>query len=275
MIRLISCGYNYIHRDGILIDRPQGAGNYAFVFFKSRSEVVVEGTPAVAEKNTFILFHPDTPHLYREVEKPFVNDWFHCEGSGMEKWLEQLHFPLNTPIPAPDPLLITRVIMDLHGTARQNSTFRDAILDLDIRSLLMKLCDDRHGKNAVSERAAKYYRELTGLRNRLYSSPQTHMKVEQLAASVHLSKSYFQHLYKELFGCTVIHDIICGRLEYAKYLLDNSQLSVSDIAAECGYDNDTHFMRQFKKYVGVTPSQYKHGVGRDETSRSLIYTNKM
>jgi AraC family transcriptional regulator of arabinose operon len=33
MIHLISCGYDFIHRDGITIDRPAGAGNYAFVFF--------------------------------------------------------------------------------------------------------------------------------------------------------------------------------------------------------------------------------------------------
>ncbi|MEI0735875.1 AraC family transcriptional regulator [Paenibacillus sp. JTLBN-2024] len=51
--------------------------------------------------------------------------------------------------------------------------------------------------------------------------------------------------------------MINGRLEHAKYLLDNSSLPIAAIAKMCGYENDTHFMRQFKKFVGETPSGYK------------------
>jgi AraC family transcriptional regulator of arabinose operon len=83
------------------------------------------------------------------------------------------------------------------------------------------------------------------------------LRVEQIASRVNLSKSYFQHIYKELFGCSVVSDIINGRLEYAKYLLGNSSLSIAVISKMCGYENDTHFMRQFKRFVGVTPSQYR------------------
>jgi AraC family transcriptional regulator of arabinose operon len=57
----------------------------------------------------------------------------------------------------------------------------------------------------------------------------------------------------------VVIDIINSRLEYAKYLLVNSSLSIAAISKMCGYENDTHFMRQFKKFVGLTPSQFKSG----------------
>jgi AraC family transcriptional regulator of arabinose operon len=83
------------------------------------------------------------------------------------------------------------------------------------------------------------------------------MTVEQIASRINLSKSYFQHIYKELFGCSVVSDMIYSRLEYAKYLLKNSSLSVSAIAKMCGYENDTHFMRQFKRFEGITPSQFR------------------
>ena len=34
-------------------------------------------------------------------------------------------------------------------------------------------------------------------------------------------------------------------------------MSISSLAAFCGYDNELHFMRQFKKGTGMTPSQYR------------------
>ncbi|XEC93530.1 helix-turn-helix domain-containing protein [Paenibacillus tarimensis] len=256
MIQLIGCGHHFIHRDGITIDRPAGAGNYAFVFFKSHSEVVLRGKPIIAEKNSFILFRPDTPHLYRESARPFVNDWFHCEGGEIEAFLTQLNFPLDTLVKAADPLLITGYIRELQNISRLGGPLQGRIIDLDIKTLFMKL-GNLLERSAMTEKTSRYYRQFTELRSELYSSPQSRLPVERLAARVNLSKSYFQHLYKEMFGCSVVFDMINGRLEYAKYLLGNSSSSVAAISKMCGYDNETHFMRQFKRFAGVTPSQYR------------------
>jgi AraC family transcriptional regulator of arabinose operon len=256
MIRLISCGFDFIHRDGIRIDRPAGAGNYAFVFFRSHSEVVLNGRPIPAEKNSYVLFRPETPYLYREVERPYIDDWFHCEGEGMMELLDEIRFPLDTPVKALDPLLITRCIRELHGMSKLDGPLRDRIIDSEIRTLLMKL-SNLIGRGALPDKTSRYFRQFSELRSELYSTPQTHQPVEKIAARVNLSKSYFQHIYKELFGCSVVSDMINGRLEYAKYLLANSSLSVAAIAKMCGYENDTHFMRQFKRFVGVTPSEYR------------------
>ncbi|WP_199614110.1 helix-turn-helix domain-containing protein [Paenibacillus alkalitolerans] len=256
MIRLISCGHNIVHKDGIAIDRPAGAGNYAFVLFRSNSEVVIDGRRVAAEKNTFIIFRPATPHLYRDSEKPFVNDWFHCEGSEVTDFLQQLNFPLDTLIKAADPYLITRYIRDLHSINRLGGPLREQIIDTDIRTLFLKLSNLLE-RAALPEKMNRYFREFSELRNELYSSPQTHLPVEKIASRVNLSKSYFQHIYKELFGCSVVSDMINSRLEYSKYLLENSSLSVTAVSKMCGYENDTHFMRQFKRFVGVTPSQFR------------------
>jgi AraC family transcriptional regulator, arabinose operon regulatory protein len=256
MIRLVSCGYHFIHREGIEIHRPNGAGNYAFVLFKSKAEVILRGNPVVVERNSYVLFHPSTCHLYRELEKPFINDWFHCEGDDMEPFLAQFQFPVDEPIQAADPLLISRSIMDLHSSMRRGGPHAEHIIDSDIRSLLMKLSSLRQ-RTILPDRTSRYYLQLSELRNELYRSPDNPYTIDELASRVNMSKSYFQHLYKELFGCSVITDIINGRLEYAKYLLDNSTLAVGVIARMCGYENETHFMRQFKKFIGATPSQYK------------------
>ena len=256
MIQLINCGYNSVHEDGIVINRPNGSGNFAFVFFKSHSEVVLKGNSFQLEKNSYIFLHPATSHLYRQLEKPFISDWFHCEDLEIEEFLTEINFPLDTPIRAEDPYLISKSIMDLQNIFRQNSPLQDRIIDCDLRSFFMKLKSLRD-KSTTLEKTSRHFLQFSKLRNDLYNSPNHFFSVESLASNLNLSKSYFQQIYKQLFGCSVVADIINARLEYAKYLLTNSKLSVCVISKMCGYENDTHFMRQFKKFVGIKPSQYK------------------
>lgn len=218
--------------------------------------MIIRGERILVDSDSFILFQPETPHSYAEFELPFINDWFHCRGEELKDLLAELNFPLDTPVQAVDPMLISRSIMELHRVQKQGGHLRDRILDTDIRSLLMKL-SNLHELSQHPERPGRYIRQFSELRDELYNSPQSHVTVEMLADRVHLSKSYFQHLYKDIFGCSVVNDMINGRLELAKYLLKNSTLSVSAIAASCGYEHETHFMRQFKKFVGATPSQFK------------------
>ncbi|MFB9327635.1 helix-turn-helix domain-containing protein [Paenibacillus aurantiacus] len=256
MLTMTSCGYHGVHHDGIIRNRPAGSGSYTFVFFKSRAEVTLNGRAFATPNNTYILFQPATPHAYRELESPFINDWFHGNGDDMPQFLQELKFPLDTPVAVSDPMLVSRCIMDLQHTFRLGGPLRESIIDCDLRSFFMKLSDLR--VRTAPDKLARYYLPFSELRAGIYRTPQQNISVTELASSLNMSKSYFQHIYKELFQCSVMMDIINARLEHAKYLLDHSEMSVTRIAGSCGYDNDTHFMRQFKKFVGVSPRQYKY-----------------
>ncbi|WP_458122638.1 helix-turn-helix transcriptional regulator [Paenibacillus sp. Z3-2] len=145
--------------------------------------------------------------------------------------------------------------MELQNIYRLDGPLRERIMDCDLRSFFMKLTDLR--ERTAPHQLNRYYMRFTELRNDLYRFPHQNVSVTELAARLNLSKSYFQRIYKQLFGCSVMMDIINGRLERAKYLLDHSEMSVTQIANSCGYENDTHFMRQFKKFVGISPRQYR------------------
>ncbi len=59
----------------------------------------------------------------------------------------------------------------------------------------------------------------------------------ELAAKMYMSTSYFQHLYKELFGTALNADIIRVRTDKAAAMLVYGEYSVSDIANMCGYNS--------------------------------------
>lgn len=262
MFQMISAGFQFTHRDGLTIDRPHGAGFHVLVLYRSRAEMRLDGRMVRIEPNTFVLFGPDTPHFYRELEKPLINDWVHFSISPDERGLETAAFlqslgiPLETPIRAQDPLTISRRIMDLQAGVRDGGPHGAEILDAELRCLLLRL-SAMCGAPTLPPRAGQYLQAFTELRNELYSQPNLHVPVETLARRVQLGKSRFQHLYREMFGISVVQDMILSRIAHARYLLENSQASVSAIAELCGYENDVHFMRQFRKAMGISPGAYR------------------
>ena len=78
-----------------------------------------------------------------------------------------------------------------------------------------------------------------------------------MAERLNLSESRFYALYKSIFGISPTADIINARIYSAKNMLQFSNDKIEKIAAELGYKNTTHFIRQFKSSTGVTPSKYR------------------
>ena len=149
-------------------------------------------TAPQAERFVYDVGHirPDTPHLYRELERPFVNDWFHCDGYEIMGFLTQMNLPSDTLNKAVDSLLITRCIRELHSIIRLGGPLRDKIIESDIRNLLMKLSNLLERAN-LPDKTSRYNGQFSELRGELYSSPQTHLSVEKIVSRVNLSKSYF------------------------------------------------------------------------------------
>jgi AraC family transcriptional regulator of arabinose operon len=102
-----------------------------------------------------------------------------------------------------------------------------------------------------------YYDTLLHLRSLIYRHPEEKWTVARLAQQVNLSPSYFQRLYKQTFGTTCIADVIACKIQYAKTSLAATGGTVREIATLCGYENEEHFMRQFKREVGLTPTEYR------------------
>ena len=67
---------------------------------------------------------------------------------------------------------------------------------------------------------------------------------------------YFSRLFKETTGFTPHQYVINCRIERAKYLLKQGNLSIAEIAKEVGFVDQSHLHRYFKRKVGITPKQF-------------------
>ena len=126
---------------------------------------------------------------------------------------------------------------------------------MKFRELLLKI---RRALNVSNELVDRDIRDkLRALRGEMFSSFNEKWTISKMAAFVNLSESHFFKVYKTVFGVSPTADFIDAKLGCAKNLLANTNKKVEQIAAELGYENTTHFIRQFKKFSGTTPSKYR------------------
>lgn len=92
--------------------------------------------------------------------------------------------------------------------------------------------------------------------------------MEKLSQEVHMSTSNLTHQFKKRTGFSPVQYIIRRRIGRAQSLLISSDMSITDVSAEVGYDNLSYFNNQFKKIVGMSPQVYrKYRVGDNQYKR--------
>ena len=80
--------------------------------------------------------------------------------------------------------------------------------------------------------------------------------VSYYADLCHLSTSKFHHVFKQHTVLTPIEYINNTRINRAKEMLSDTNLSISDIAERAGFSDQNYFCRIFKKKTGISPKQY-------------------
>ena len=81
--------------------------------------------------------------------------------------------------------------------------------------------------------------------------------LSEMAQIVNLSASRLRYLFKKETGVAPGHFLKTFRLEQAKELLETTFLSVKEIIRSVGVSDQSHFIREFKKFYGLTPAQYR------------------
>jgi len=83
------------------------------------------------------------------------------------------------------------------------------------------------------------------------------LKSEDVADVSGLSKSRCLHLFKEETGMSLSEYVKKLRVDYGKYLLLNTDVSIADCAVEAGFFDQSHFTKTFKQVEKITPTQFR------------------
>jgi len=82
------------------------------------------------------------------------------------------------------------------------------------------------------------------------------LTLNDIAEKFYISSYHLSHLFKKYMGMTCIECVHWMRIEKAKELLKNTNLSIKEISERTGYSNLNNFYMHFKKLTGMTPKVY-------------------
>lgn len=83
------------------------------------------------------------------------------------------------------------------------------------------------------------------------------LTLEQLAEESHMNKYYLSHAFKREYGTSPINYMISRRIEESKYLLAETDLSMTQIAQLLGFSSLSYFSQVFRRTQSVSPLEYR------------------
>jgi len=86
--------------------------------------------------------------------------------------------------------------------------------------------------------------------------------IGEMADCVALSKSQFSRAFKQSHGFSPMTYVATRRVERAKLMIASSRERLSDIALACGFADQAHLSRYFRRIVGISPGQWRRSVAR-------------
>ena len=220
-----------------------------YLMYIVSGKLQIEG--AEVAEGTLVIFGAKYPYRYSSASGDVAYLWVHFTGSYAESLLSELGFS-KTPF------------------VKKLSS--DNLMDLRFRSLFERF--ERRGAYERQEQASALERILLeAARSAVYEKRgesalgaslryihdhyNTEIRIPELARMENLSNSRYVARFTSDIGKSPMQYIVELRLRYACDLLENTDMSVKEIASLSGYDDPHFFSKLFKKHIGLSPSEYR------------------
>jgi transcriptional regulator GlxA family with amidase domain len=108
------------------------------------------------------------------------------------------------------------------------------------------------------------------------ANPHLQLQLEQLAKAMNMSSSRLRHIFTAQVGVSPKQYLRTIRLELAKHLVENTYLNVKEVMTKVGFNDESHFVRDFEKAFGLTPSRHRQRyralnlTGESNTQRAAV-----
>lgn len=221
------------------------------VYVKSgRLVLVLNGQKLTIQAGQAGVVFPNQIHGY-ETSEPNETDLFLFRGSVLGSIVKRIaHQQPARPIVEVDPR--TRDLLQelASGSDAQSQDLSQALLHLAFARMLDDLCLEDCPAAVPEDLTA----QMIGYISVHFTQPLT---LEKIAQALHINKFSLSRQFCTTMGMGLRTYINCMRVDYAKELLRTTSMPITQLALECGFENQRTFNRSFLKLMGITPKEYR------------------
>lgn len=125
---------------------------------------------------------------------------------------------------------------------------------LECKSLLYRIFYEMRRTSYIPERKFRLIKPALDIINSDFLTRE--IRTGELAEAAGISETYLKQLFNERFGAPPKRYVIQMRINRAQDMLRFEDFTVTQIAEMCGFSDVYYFSRQFKKYTGLTPTEF-------------------
>lgn len=242
----ITCGDWWGERDASCV--------YSKIYYivGGECEIIIEGHPYHGSCGDLFIIPAGVRHSYRHINQNYVTKyWFHFNlDVGGRSFFDAVKLPCFSRIGKQTELIsLFQAVLD----SQNDSTLSgQLLLKADLLRLLSYCIKTLHADEVICG-DTKLDQVLSFMQEHLRMP----MNLSMLAGMAHLHPNYFVRLFKEKTGLSPMKYLAQRRMEYAKSALENTDLPISAIMEETGFQDVSHFSKTFKRYSGHAPNIYR------------------
>lgn len=201
------------------------------------------------------LFIPGGNPVYhgpQSEDESFVNDWLYVSGDDLDALLKKYPLPEKQAISIDDGGVFKNCLRKIRNEFVLKPVGCEEIMTAHVTEAIVNLyrCYQRQYHTDASVSRIESARETVLL------NLEKNWTLQEMAELSGYSVSRFSSLYTQHFGLSPKADLIQNRIQLAKQFLNYTNQSVTEVAAQCGFQSIYYFSKYFKASVGMTPSEY-------------------
>ncbi|MEH6607181.1 MAG: helix-turn-helix domain-containing protein, partial [Pseudomonadales bacterium] len=236
------------------MSRPDHTSHLIIYCTHGRGTATIEGAEHKIQAGDLLVLPKGCAHEYQaDAESPWTIFWVHYDGSHSQAYTDFIEVESPVVSIGAQPRLIAD--FDALFSRRQDGFSRPDYVHTACQLKQMLTGIGEIVRHHQTRRGRQI--DLDHIQGLMHLSLQGKLDLDMLAAQAKLSKYHFSRKFKQLTGHSPIQHFLHLKMQHACQLLDNTQLSIKQVAGEVGYDDAYYFSRLFKQIIGLAPSKYR------------------
>ncbi len=214
---------------------------------------IKDGKHITARAGDTVILDCYKPHEYYTNDS-FESIWIHISGANSFELFEEIEKTDGNLIKCRDINHVKKLLFRIYDSISGVNPPSELNISLDIYKIFAELLNPQSIK---SKGDSNYEDSIQDVKNYIAENLNEKLTVQRLANESHMSTSHFSRVFKQQTGFSPYDYVLITRLNKAKYLLQKTEMSVSSIAYETGFNSESNFICFFTDNEGISPGKFR------------------